>query len=228
MADYLDLPITYANIDGITNPDELPDQFDVCLKAKAFKVPNTDKGLCAHYLKTKPFLDFLSRQFPNQDVVIYYGFDASETNRKVRRQGIMGLLGYDTDYPLADWQERTIYSTREVGITPPLTYGARKHGNCDGCLKGGIQSWYVTYCTRADVYDKADNTETILGYAILKRSVNGKSIPFYLKEAREIFARMKCAGVPASEHYDPANFKRQLKRYGIEELVLFKPCECVM
>ena len=36
VADYLGIEITFANIKGITNPEELPDQFDVTQMADAF------------------------------------------------------------------------------------------------------------------------------------------------------------------------------------------------
>lgn len=38
VADFLGLPITYANVDGVTDVNLLPDQFDVVVKAQAFKV----------------------------------------------------------------------------------------------------------------------------------------------------------------------------------------------
>lgn len=37
ISDYLEIPITYANIKGISNPEELPDQFDVTIAADALR-----------------------------------------------------------------------------------------------------------------------------------------------------------------------------------------------
>ncbi len=237
VADYLGLPITYANIDGIIDPTQLPDQFDVCMDAGAFKVPGTGHALCTFYLKTEPFDKFLTTEYPRQDVIIYYGYDRTpkEIARRARREGALGLLGYDTAFVLIDTPdtERTIFNTMEVGIQPPISYSQFIHANCVGCLKGGIQHWYVVFCTRPDRWNKALLTEAKLGYSILTREYKGedgsrKLRPFYLTEAAVIFARMQAAGVPPSEHYPNGKFKKYLKQYGVEEWALFVPCECIV
>ena len=133
VAAYLGLPITYANMDGW----ETLDQFDVCVKAKAFKVGNGQE-LCTHRIKTSPFMKYLAENFPEKDCIIYYGFDANETKRIQRRSTIMGAQGYRTDYPLALWNERTVRDTSDIGIVRPLGYGTFKHANCKGCLKAGL------------------------------------------------------------------------------------------
>lgn len=226
VAEYLGFPIDYANYRGIENPNDLPDQFDICIDKKAIKPPNTGNAFCTHYLKTKPFYEYLNEHFPTQNCIIYYGFDSSEEARVVRREGILIKDGWETDFPLARWTERTIHSTMEIGITPPATYSQFKHANCIGCLKGGIQHWYVVYCTRPDVWEKAKLMEQTVGYTILKRTIKKQTAPLALIELEEIFKNMKCNGVPASEHLEPARFKRALKAFKITEWSLFKPCEC--
>jgi hypothetical protein len=81
---------------------------------------------------------WLEANVPDKDCVIYYGFDANETNRIQRRSSIMAAQGYRTDYPLALWDDK-IASIREIGVAPPNTYSVFKHGNCKGCLKAGLQ-----------------------------------------------------------------------------------------
>ena len=223
VAAYLDLQITYANMVGW---DAL-DQFDVCVKASAFKV-NNGQELCTNRLKTEPFMSWLAANVTGKDCVIYYGFDANEQHRIQRRSGILGAQGYATDYPLALWGERTIQSTLEVGIARPNTYGVFKHGNCIGCLKAGLQHWYIVYCTRPDIWGKAKWAEEEIGYSI---HADG-----YLEEYEDLFERMKRSGVPATEHIQPQSFWASAKRLAAHDragqLSMFthaadaRPCEC--
>ena len=222
---YLDLPITYVNYKNIPKLEDIPDQFDIAIKNSGFKAPNTSDAICTNRLKTKPFHDFLEINFPDKNCIIYYGFDANEQRRITRRSSILGAMGYKSGYPLI-WEERTIHSTKEIGIEPPNTYSSFKHANCTGCLKAGIQHWYVTYCTRYDIFCKAKQTEDVLGYTILRRSVKGELVPFSLAKFEPIFERMKCAGVPASEHIPKGEFAKYLKQYKIESSEEMKPCEC--
>lgn len=59
VSNYLGVPITYANINGLP-ADKLPDQFDVVVKASAFKVGNGAE-ICTARLKTEPFMDYLEK-----------------------------------------------------------------------------------------------------------------------------------------------------------------------
>lgn len=220
----LGVPITYANYQGLPE-DELPDQFDISVTAKAFKNPGTGDALCTHRLKTNPFNDFLAQHYPPGTATIYYGFDDDEQHRIARRRMILSAKGYPTCFPLAEWHD-TLESSTQLGIAPPLTYSTYKHANCAGCLKGGIQHWYVTYCHRPDVYEKAEATEQRLGYSILSDARGGTKKPLFLKDLREVFARMQCAGLPDTEHYPEHKFKRYLKQYRLPEISLFAPCEC--
>ncbi|MEZ9895770.1 hypothetical protein AB4356_25755, partial [Vibrio lentus] len=114
-------------------------------------------------LKTQPFYDYLKDNFPSSledprdDLTIYYGFDKDEVKRIQRRAGVMGAMGYKTDYPLALWEDADHTIVQDADIAPPLTYqnlqglsvksltttgkGAWKHANCVGCLKAGKQHW---------------------------------------------------------------------------------------
>ncbi len=55
VANYLKLPVTYASY-----VDPAMDQFDVCMKHKAFKLGH-ESVLCTHRLKTEPFLKWLEQ-----------------------------------------------------------------------------------------------------------------------------------------------------------------------
>jgi len=218
VAAFLGLPITYAN-----HPQwETVTQFDVCRKARAFKVRNGEE-LCTNRLKTKPFKAWLAANADPSDAVIYYGFDADETTRIQRRATIMAEGGWRTAYPLATWQ-RTIQSTREIGVEPPLTYGTWKHANCVGCLKAGWQHWYVVFCTRPDVWQMAVEAEEDIGYTIHR--------DMSLAEREPEFVAMQRAGIVPSEHTPKAQFwaearaaVKSLSQLADDERAM--PCACV-
>ena len=219
VAEYINVDITYAS-----HPDPTADQFDVCVQAGAFKV-NDGPELCTARLKTEPFVKWLAAEADPADTIIYYGFNAQEMHRVQRRVGIMGSLGWKTDYPLALWKDRTIHATSEVGIQRPLTYGVYKHGNCTGCLKAGWQHWYVVYCTRPDIWAKGKWAEDSIGYAIHHDTTG----PVYLEDMEPKFAAMKAAGIPATEHIDQQRFWAQANRIvRINAVQQSLPCECVL
>ena len=231
VAAYLDLPITYANFGGIEDETQLPDQFDISIRNPSggygFKQPGTGTAFCTHYLKTEPFYKFLEANYPPGSTTIYYGFDDDEQHRIARRTDELSRKrGYAVGFPLAEWPD-TLESTEEIGIAPPLTYAHYKHGNCAGCLKGGMQHWYVTFCHERESWDKAVATEAIIGkYSILKKIVKGITYPLYLRDLAAVFGRMRCDGIPSSEHYDPAAFQNHLKFYQLPLVAGMKPCEC--
>lgn len=218
VADHLGVTVTYAS-----HPDPTADQFDVCVQAQAFKVDGGQE-LCTNRLKTGPFMEWLAANADPANTTIYYGFSAAELRRVQRRSGIMGALGWRTDYPLAVWKDRTIRSTSEVGIPRPLTYSVFKHGNCIGCLKAGWQHWYIVYCTRPDIWAKGKWAEEEIGYAIH----HDESGPVYLEDMEPKFAAMKAAGIPATEHIDQQRFWAQTNRIvRINAVQASLPCECI-
>jgi hypothetical protein len=216
IADHIGIPITFANMADF----EENDQFDVVIKADAFKVGN-GTALCTNRLKTAPFNEWLKTNFADKSCVIYYGFDANEKVRIQRRSQILGLQGYKSDYPLALW-DRTIFSTEEIGIKPPLTYSTWKHGNCIGCLKAGKQHWYCVYVLRPDIYKKGKFAEAEIGYTIHKGTT--------LAELEPLFERMKNAGIEPTERLASQTFWKNVRLRLNEEIDPSdqkKPCECI-
>ena len=234
VADYLGLPITYANINGIDNPNDLPDQFDVCMTAGAM-TDSSGHALCTAKLKTEPFYDYLAANHLQYNTlfgsenspIIYYGFDMSETVRVNRRYAVLGSMGYRTDFPLARWVERTIYSTKEIGIEPPNTYSVWKHANCKGCLKASLLHWYVTYVHAIIQYEKAVLLEMKVNFTVHTVIRNGIKIAVSLDELRPIFKQLHCEGFPATEHQSEIKFANKLRQYGLQEESNVKPCECI-
>jgi hypothetical protein len=204
LAERLGVEITYANMPGWNEKD----QFDVCVEAKAFKAGV--HPLCTNRLKTTPFNKWLDDHSPpdpetgrNDEIIIYYGFEAGETERIERRRSILQAKGYRSAYPLAEWKN-TIKSTREIGVAPPETYQIWKHANCTGCLRAGKQHWYVVYCRRPDVWEKAKRAESLIGYSILK--------DVYLEELEPKFEAMRKAGIQADEKTKAATFWAAARR----------------
>jgi hypothetical protein len=219
VADYIGKGVTFANIGGLS-PELLPDQFDVCVKAKAFKV-QSGQELCTNRLKTAPFMAWLEENADNQRAVIYYGFDANEMHRVQRRSQILGGQGWRTDYPLALWKDRTITSTNEIGISPPMMYEDFRHANCTGCLKAGKQHWYIVYCKRQDVWEKAKHAEEEIGFSILPDQ--------YLYELEPVFEDMKRNHIPMTEHIPHQEFWAGVRRAGIDTSTEDDriPCVCI-
>jgi len=218
IADYLKTPITFANY-----ADPTMDQFDIALKHSAWKTSH-ESVICTSRLKTEPFEKYLRANYkPNVgDVTIYYGFDAGEDSRITRRSSILAAMGYRTDYPLALWR-RTILSTLQIKIKPPLTYSQFKHANCTGCIKGGRQHWYVVFCTRQDIWEKAKAAEEEIGYSIIRDA--------YLSELEPLFIRMKCAGIQATERKPSGKFWAEVHTILGASVPVSnddKPCECVI
>lgn len=218
VADYLDLPITYANME---NFDEMT-PLKVCRSLGSFVNPNTRQALCTNRLKTEPFQNWLKQNHPAtekepcRDIKVIYGFDMAEQHRIQRRVGVMGLQGYLTDYPLALW-ERTLDCTEDIGISRPRTYRIFKHANCIGCLKAGRQHWYVVYCLRRDIFDEAVETEREIGYSI----ING----VFLEELIPKFEEMRTMGICPNDKENSASFWADVNNFCPEQTT-FLPCDC--
>lgn len=211
VAEYIGLPITYANMPGWETMSPL----DVAIANKAFKAFNSP-AFCTSRLKTEPFHKWLKENGKPGDWVIY-GFDAEETSRMRRRSDIMLAMGYKAVFPLADY-ERTILSTEEVGIKRPVTYEIYKHANCTGCLKAGRQHWYCVYCLRPDIWEEAKEAEKIIGYSIIKG--------IYLKELEPKFKHMKDAlHIVPTDKTNSASFWK-IVREALKEDQQELPCDC--
>lgn len=219
ISNYLGIPITYANMDGWEENDPL----DVCMNISAFKVGD-GTALCTNRLKTVPFYNWLNKNFPSQpfeprnDITILYGFDENETARIQRRVGVLLSKGYKTDFPLAFW-DRTIQVTEEIGIKRPSTYEFFRHANCIGCLKAGKQQWYIVFCTRPDIWEKAKKAEEIIGYSIIKGT--------YLSELECKFFTMKKMGIVPSEKIGFQKFWADVRKV-LPDDSDNRPCECAV
>lgn len=217
VAKYLGLEITYANMEGWENKTPLR----ICKELGGFKFGNSPV-LCTYHLKTKPFHNWLDENYPvdkgdlREDITLIYGFDKNEKSRIQRRIGVMLNQGYKCDFPLAFW-DRTIEATEDIGIKRPSVYELHRHANCIGCLKAGMQSWYLVYCLYPKLWKEAKETEEEIGYSILKNK--------FLEELEAKFSRMKCKGIVPTEKLNPQKFWSMVKRE-IPESDENLPCEC--
>lgn len=219
VADYLNLPITYANMDGW----DVKTPLKVCRELGGFKF-GSSPILCTTKLKTEPFNKYLKENFPvkkgevRNDIRLIYGFDKKETARIQRRSSILGEKGYLCEFPLAFW-DRTIYDTEEIGIKKPNVYDIHRHANCIGCLKAGIQSWYLVYCSYPTIWKEAVDTENEIGYSILKDK--------FLEELEPKFNKMKCQGIIPTEKISPQNFWARVdKELQLDGQLSWFPCDC--
>lgn len=216
VANYLGIKITYANMKDWDKYDPL----DVCINIRAFKVGN-GSALCTNRLKVAPFNNWLKSNYPSKpfnlrdDITIIYGFDKNEKWRIQRRIGVLQAMGYKCDFPLAFW-ERTIVNTEEVGINRPITYNRFRHANCIGCLKAGKQQWYIVYCLRPDLWEKAKFAENIIGYSIIRNE--------YLDEIEYKFETMKYKGIIPTEKIPYQRFWSEVRKELKDDDNL--PCEC--
>lgn len=218
VADALGMEITYANADNFEERTPIT----VALEKGCFTV-KPGQELCTYELKTKPFHNWLKKNFPvkrgmmRDDVCIVYGFDAKETQRIARRRAIMREMGYYTSFPLAEY-ERTIHDIREIGIELPSVYETFLHANCVGCLKAGMRSWYVCYCLRKDIFEQAVTAEKLLGHSILKQCFLADLIPR--------FEAMKAAGVKPTDRGSSHRFWKEANSFVHGQIPLFSILEC--
>ena len=215
IAKYLGLEITYANMEGW----EYKTPLRVCKELGGFKF-GMSPVLCTYHLKTKPFEKYLKENWSDkkEEITILYGFDENEKARIQRRSSILGQQGYKTDYPLAFW-DRTIEATEEIGIKRPSVYELHRHANCIGCLKAGMQSWYLVYCLYPKLWKEAKETENEIGYSILKDK--------FLEELEPKFAQMKCQGFVPSEKISPQKFWAKVeKELQLIGQISWLPCDC--
>lgn len=103
VAEYLGMEITYANYGNIKNPEDIPSQFDIAIENMAFKVPGQNDGLCTTRLKTEPFQYWMWDNFPSGGAIIYYGFDACEFDRMLRRDLWAHTTPWGVEFPIALW-----------------------------------------------------------------------------------------------------------------------------
>lgn len=198
IADNLLLPVSPCNA-----TEKFPhlDPLKACMDIKAFKVGKGTE-LCTCKLKTEPFMAVLKKVDP-AEAILYYGFTPEEEDRCARR--LREMPGWKIEFPLL-WPNRTIFDTAEIGIPKPAHYDIWKHGNCIGCLKAGWQHWYCVYVCRRDRWELAKEAEAFIGYAINRRSIDGKSRPCRLIEREAEFEELRQAGLPATEWIDSHKF----------------------
>lgn len=210
VADYLGIEITYANMDGWESMTPIN-----CM----IKGGGNTFGLihCTSMLKTKPFYKWLKEYCQDKEnYTILYGFDAEEEDRIYRRRTNLRAMGYKAEFPLAEWN-RTILATEEVGIARPITYKIFKHANCIGCLKAGRQHWYVVYCLRRDIFDKAMQAEKQIGYSIIKG--------IFLEDLIPIYEDIKSKGICPNDKENSQTFWARVNAT-IPEQESFLPCDC--
>jgi len=115
-------------------------------------------------------------------------------------------------------KKRTIFSTEEIGIKPPLGYKVWKHANCIGCLKAGQQHWYCVYVHDYETFERAKLSEERIGHSFGNQG--------YLKDMEPKFKKMFEIGIPANEHIPNGVFWKSARFYLKQSTQDLFPCEC--
>jgi len=143
VAEYLQIPITFANVKGIQDENEIPSQFDVCEEKKTFVNTHNRQILCTYILKTEPFYEYL-KTIEKENLCCYYGFDSNELTRVERRKSILIQDNIETDFPLALWSFELVKKYNDFKINELLkVYNkankSKLKGLPDGYIKQAIE-----------------------------------------------------------------------------------------
>ena len=204
VAQYLEVPIVYANREDFQTDTPL----SLCRQKKMLRF-GKGSSICTYYLKTEPFYNWLSENYPvrqgalSEEITLVYGFDASEPHRITRRRNRLLRQGYLSEYPLAEGNP-VIQDIRDMGICLPRTYHVAKHANCKGCLKAGRQHWYMVYCLWPEIFEEAVFTERVVGYSIISG--------YFLRELEPLFSAMKAEGIRPGDNECSALFWARVRR----------------
>jgi hypothetical protein len=251
VADYLGLPITYANYGGIRDENLLPSQFEVALKKKGFKGYNNTE-FCTYELKTKPFYQYLEDNFPEKDCIVYYGFGEDELHRVERRKTILNDIEIMSDYPLAIWGGRQytaliqyfhgqgkqfssialIEKYRDTSgynrtITSTIEIGIRPPNTYSvwkhaNCVGCLKAGKQHWYCVYVHRRDIFEEAKE--AESIIGHSIIAEGV--WLKDLEKDFEKMLIAGVPANEHIPDGKFWKTARKYTKKGLQDMFPCEC--
>lgn len=249
VADYLQMDITFANIDGIIDEDLIPNQFDVVEELGTFINTHTRQALCTTKLKTETFDKFL-KELENENICAYYGFDAHELNRVERRKVILNDKNIDSDFPIALWGENKFKNLENYILDQKKSLDIlqiEKFKNRDS-FKRTIYNTIEIGIDPPNTYDvwkhanctgclKAGQQHWYCVYvhdyetferAKLSEERIGFSIikDMFLKDIEPKFERMKNKGIPANEHIPSGTFWSTAKKYLKETTQDLFPCEC--
>ena len=250
VADYLNIEITYANINEITDPNLIPSHFEVCEEAGTFINPNGRQILCTNRLKTAPFYDYLET-LEKDFICVYYGFDDSELDRVDRRKTILNDENIKSDYPIALWgngrfESLLNYLQKAGSKSPEKVARIENYDNKD--------SWIRTINSTKEIGIEPPNTYDIWKHANcigclkagqqhwycvyvhdyetfergkLSEEIIGYSFgKDFLKNYEEKFEQMKIIGIPANEHIPSHTFWKSAKKYLKKETMDLFPCQC--
>lgn len=151
---------------------------------------------CSHYLKRKPARDWLSQNCSKENTTIYVGIDWSEIHRFDRLRAIKDKEGWSYEAPMTEPpyldKNEMIEMLKAEGIEPPRLYAMGfAHNNCGGfCVKAGQGHFANLLKQMPERYKYHEEREQEFrnhfkkDVSFLKKSVNGVSKPFTLRDLR--------------------------------------------
>lgn len=162
----------------------------LCFKEKYLF--NSRVASCSKKLKSKPFNDYLHKNYKEDEVIIYMGIDFTETHRCIAIS--KNYAPYKVEYPLCHapylYKNEMLDLLLSDGIEVPRLYKLGfSHNNCGGkCFKAGIGHYKTLLENDRNRYLEWENQEEamrkFLGKEVSMMKRKGK--PFTLKELREI------------------------------------------
>jgi 3'-phosphoadenosine 5'-phosphosulfate sulfotransferase (PAPS reductase)/FAD synthetase len=159
-------------------------------------IGNSHADLCSKNLKRVLLEKLLRKEYPQKDVILYFGLEWSEEHRIKALQPRWEQKGYKVDFPLA-WEPLLFAEdyrkiSESIGIPIPRLYNLGfGHNNCGGaCIKAGIQQWALLYEKFPERYKWHEEKEQELrkhlrkNVSILRNRRGGRTRPMTLRFLR--------------------------------------------
>lgn len=144
---------------------------------------------CTKKLKTIPARKWLTANCDPEITTLYVGIDWTEVHRAdpIREH----WRPWRVEFPMMQApylvKEDMLDVVSDLGITPPRLYRAGfTHNNCGGmCCRAGVAHWAHLLEEIPERFERAEAMEeTWGGQTMLTRSVDGKRVPYSLKQLR--------------------------------------------
>lgn len=159
-------------------------------------IGNSRVPLCNRVLKRELLEKKLKHEFPFNNVILFLGYEYTETDRMEKAKFKWNEKGYDVSFPLASapHQEKVdlINKLQKYGLEIPRLYDLGfKHNNCGGaCVRAGINQWQLLLELFPERYLWHERQEQkIRNYlnkdvAILRDRTGGVTKPLTLRKLR--------------------------------------------
>ncbi len=159
-------------------------------------IGNSRAPLCNRVLKRELLERILKSWYPKNDIVLNFGYDASELNRMNKAKTRWTAAGYDVNFPLVNppcYDKDSLIKKLEIeGVKIPKLYRTGfLHNNCGGaCVQAGIQQWTKLWFDFPERFLWHEEQEVLTrdylnkDVSILRNRTNKTTKPLTLRELR--------------------------------------------